>query len=144
MRVLDFDVTEGIPFLVMDYAPNGSLRQHHRLGEQVPLSTVISYVQQIADGLQYAHNQKHIHRDIKPDNMLIGRHDEILLSDFGIATIAHRTSSMRSIAYAGTPAYMAPEQLQNRPVPPAISMHSLLWYMNGSVDSFLIKVIPLP
>lgn len=117
VRVLDFDVTEGIPFLVMDYAPNGSLRQHHRPGEQVSLSTALSYVQQIADGLQYAHDARIIHRDIKPGNMLIGRRGDILLSDFGIATIAHHTSSMRSIAYAGTPAYMAPEQLQNRPVP---------------------------
>jgi hypothetical protein len=117
VRVLDFDVTEGIPFLVMDYAPNGSLRQHHRPGEQVPLSSVISYVQQVAHGLQYAHDARIIHRDIKPHNMLIGRRGEILLSDFGIATIAHHTSSMRSIAYAGTPAYMAPEQFQNRPVP---------------------------
>src|SRR5215469_13233071 len=56
VRVLDFDITDGVPFLVMDYAPNGSLRQRHRLGEQLPLPTILSYTQQIADGLQYAHD----------------------------------------------------------------------------------------
>lgn len=95
----------------MDYAPNGSLRQRHRIGEQVALATVLMYVQQVGDGLQYAHDQKRIHRDIKPDNMLIGRRGEILLSDFGIATIAHSTTSQSAQAAIGTIPYMAPEQM---------------------------------
>ncbi len=51
-------------------------------------------VKQVADALQYAHEQKFIHRDVKPENMLLGRREEVLLSDFGIATIAHSTSSL--------------------------------------------------
>lgn len=114
VRLLDFNITEDekIPFLAMDYAPNGSLRQQHPLGTQVPLSTVVSYVQQVAEGLQYAHDQKHIHRDIKSDNMLIGRRSEILLSDFGIAVMAHRPISMKRQNVIGTPLYMAPEQFR--------------------------------
>ena len=117
VRVLDFDINEGLPFLIMDYAPNGSLRQRHRSGEQVPLPTVFSYIQQIAEGLQYAHDHKIIHRDIKPDNMLIGTRDEIVISDFGIATIAHSTTSQSAQAAIGTIPYMAPEQMQEYPRP---------------------------
>jgi serine/threonine protein kinase/regulation of enolase protein 1 (concanavalin A-like superfamily) len=112
VRVFDFDVQDGVPFLVMDYLPNGTLRQRHGKGGRVPLPTVVSYVRQVAEALQYAHNQRLIHRDIKPGNMLIGRNNEVVLSDFGIAVFAHSTSSMTAQASAGTIPYMAPEQIQ--------------------------------
>jgi serine/threonine protein kinase len=112
VRVFDFDVSNGIPFLVMDYCPHGTLRQHHIKGERIPLSIVVSYVQQVAEALQYAHDYKLIHRDIKPENMLIGQRNDILLSDFGIAAIAHNTASMSTQVSAGTIPYMAPEQIQ--------------------------------
>lgn len=112
VRVFDFDVQDGVPFLVMDYLPNGTLRQRHGRGERVPLPIVVSYVKQVAEALQYAHDQRLIHRDIKPGNMLIGRRDEVVLSDFGIAVVAHSTSSMTAQASAGTIPYMAPEQIQ--------------------------------
>jgi peptide/nickel transport system substrate-binding protein len=119
IRVLDFDVQEGIPFLVIDYAPNGSLRQRYPKGSLVPLPVIVSSVKQVADALQYAHEQKFIHRDVKPENMLVGRRQEVLLSDFGIATIAHNTSSLNVGAEgtSGTLAYMAPEQIEGHPRP---------------------------
>ena len=95
IRVFDFDVQDGVPFLVIDYAPNGSLRQRYPKGQPGALPQVISLVKQVADALQYAHEQKFIHRDVKPENMLLGRRQEVLLSDFGIATIAHSTSSLK-------------------------------------------------
>ncbi len=110
--VFDFDVFDGFPFLVMDYCPDGTLRKRHPKGERLPLSTVVSYVQQVADALQYAHDQKIIHRDIKPENMLIGQRNALLLSDFGIAATAHSTSSMSTQVPVGTIPYMAPEQIQ--------------------------------
>ena len=78
-----------------------------------------SSVKQVADALQYAHEQKFIHRDVKPENMLLGRRQEVLLSDFGIATIAHSTSSLNVSAEgtSGTLAYMAPEQIEGHPRP---------------------------
>ncbi len=112
VRVFDFDVQQGIPFLVMDYLPNGTLRQRYQWGERLALSTVVSYVKQVADALKYAHDQRLIHRDIKPENMLFGRRQEVVLSDFGIAAIAHSTASMTAQPYAGTIYYMAPEQIQ--------------------------------
>jgi len=117
VRVLDFDVQDGLPFLVMDYAPNGSLRYRHPRGTPLPLPLVVSYVTQVAAALQYAHDQRLIHRDVKPDNMLLGRRNEVMLSDFGIATIAHHTSTQSTQVMAGTIPYMAPEQIQGRPRP---------------------------
>lgn len=112
VRVYEFDVRGGIPFLVMTYAPNGTLRQRHPRGTMLPLPTVVPYVRQIADALQYAHDSKLIHRDIKPENMLVGRRNEILLSDFGIATVARTTRSATDQQVAGTAAYMSPEQIR--------------------------------
>ena len=115
VRVYEFDVREGVPFLVMTYAPNGTLRQRHPMGTILPLPTVVSYVKQVADALQYAHDSKLIHRDIKPENMLVGSRNEILLSDFGIAKVARTSRSETDQRIAGTAAYMAPEQIQGHP-----------------------------
>ena len=112
VRILDFDVKDGIPFLVMDYAPNGSLRRQHPKGVPLPLPTIVSYVKQVADALQYAHEQKLIHRDVKPENMLLGRQNEVLLSDFGTAIIAQSSRYQGTQDMVGTIAYMAPEQIQ--------------------------------
>ncbi len=112
VRVFDFDVSGGFPFLVMEYCPDGTLRKCHPKGTVLALSTVVSYVKQLAEALQYAHDRKLIHRDIKPENMLIGQSNAILLSDFGIATNAHSTSSMSTQIPVGTIPYMAPEQIQ--------------------------------
>src|SRR5436305_3254648 len=118
--VLDYGVDGTTPFLVMDFAPNGTLRKRHPRGVPLPLSTIVSYVTQLADALQYAHEQKVIHRDVKPENMLLGRRNEVLLSDFGIALVAqssHYHSTQRIQDLAGTISYMAPEQIQSQAIP---------------------------
>jgi tetratricopeptide (TPR) repeat protein/tRNA A-37 threonylcarbamoyl transferase component Bud32 len=121
VRVRDFGVerTTNTPFIVMDYAPNGTLRQRHPRGTQLPLATVVSYVKQVAAALQYAHEENLIHRDVKPENMLVGQNGEIVLSDFGVAVIAQsgRTSleNPQNLGMGGTPYYMAPEQFLGKP-----------------------------
>jgi serine/threonine protein kinase len=115
VRLLDFGIENNIPYFVMDYAPNGSLRDRHPHGTRLPLATIVSYVNQAAGALQYAHDQKLIHRDVKPENMLLGHNNEVVLSDFGIAVVAHSTKSMRTEEAIGTVSYMAPEQLQKKP-----------------------------
>src|SRR5215813_6368123 len=67
VRVLDFAVEDGTPFLVMEYAPHGTLRQRHPRGTRLPLDVIIPYVQQVASALQYTHDQGLIHRDVKPE-----------------------------------------------------------------------------
>src|SRR6266699_6121593 len=86
-------------------------------GISSPLAQVVSYVKQVAAALQYVHEQKFIHRDVKPENMLLGRHQEVLLSDFGLAALAHSTSSLSASGQGtvGTIAYMAPEQIEGHP-----------------------------
>jgi Tol biopolymer transport system component len=117
VRVLDFGVEQGAPFLVMDYAPNGTLRQRYPRGARLSPSEVVGYVKQVADALQCAHEQRLIHRDVKPENMLLGRANEVLLSDFGIALAAQSSQYQSKQNVAGTIAYMAPEQIQAHPRP---------------------------
>lgn len=112
VSLLDFSVEGMIPYLVMDYCPGGTLRQRHPRGTRLPLPQVVNYVEQMAQALDYAHAQRIIHRDVKPENMLIGQNGEILLSDFGVATVAHATVSMHTQIPSGTVLYMAPEQIQ--------------------------------
>ncbi len=116
VRVTDFGIADETPYLVMDYAAGGTLRQRHTTGSHLPLTTIVPYIVQLADALQYAHNEKLIHRDIKPENMLIGARGDILLSDFGIALVSQSSryqGTQQDIT--GTAAYMAPEQLQGKP-----------------------------
>jgi serine/threonine protein kinase len=117
VRVLDFGIDNSTPFLVIDYAPNGSLRARHAKGAQLSLPTVLSHVKQLADALQYAHEQKLIHRDIKPENILLDERGDLVLTDFGIATMAQSSRSQNTQDVVGTVAYMAPEQVQGKPRP---------------------------
>ncbi|GHO63959.1 hypothetical protein KSC_028510 [Ktedonobacter sp. SOSP1-52] len=115
--ILDFGIEKDVPFLAMAYAPNGTLHQRHPLGTRLPLDVVCSYVTQVAEALQYAHDRRLIHRDIKPQNMLLDHQHSLWLADFGIATVAHAEHSLRTQGMAGTVHYMAPEQVQGKPRP---------------------------
>src|SRR3989440_315258 len=85
VSVLEFGLERATPFLVMNYAPYGSLRQRHPRGSLLPAAAIVFYVEQVAAALQYAHDRRVIHCDIKPENMLLGQNEALMLSDFGIA-----------------------------------------------------------
>jgi len=118
VQLLDFGIGGGgLPFLVIDYAPNGTLRQRHPRGTCVPLDLIVIYVKQVASALQYAHDKRLIHRDVKPENMLLDQHNKIVLSDFGIALIVQSSVNQSIQKIEGTAVYMAPEQFQGQPRP---------------------------
>jgi predicted ATPase/serine/threonine protein kinase/DNA-binding CsgD family transcriptional regulator len=155
VQILDFGVEDSTPFLVMEYAPNGSLRQRHQQGTRLALETILPYVRQIADALQFAHDQKLIHRDIKPENMLLGRNNEVLLSDFGIAIMysTMRSHSRPQQDTAGTVPYMAPEQLKAHALPAsdqyALAIMTYEWLcgerpFNGTLPEIAIKHMLVP
>ncbi len=115
VQVFDFAVEQGTPFLAMDYAPRGTLRQRHPRGTCLSLATTVTYVKQVAAALQYAHNHQVIHRDVKPENMLLGQDQQVLLSDFGISLLSPSPEQLSTQEMAGTLPYMAPEQIRGKP-----------------------------
>ncbi len=117
LRVLEFGVENNVPFLVLEFAPNGTLRKRHPKGSILPLTVIVPYVSQIASALQYIHNRKLIHRDIKPENLLLGTNYEVLLSDFGTAMVFQTLHTQGTLEMAGTVSYMAPEQIRGKPRP---------------------------
>ena len=114
--VYEFDVDGDASFLVMYYAPLGSLRDKHSKGTTLPLTTIVTYANQVAAALQYAHDRNIIHRDIKPENMLLRRRDDVIVSDFGLAVVAD-SKKAEGQREAGTARYMAPEQFKGYAVP---------------------------
>jgi serine/threonine protein kinase len=119
IRVLDYGIQESTstPFLVMDYAPKETLRRRYAPGTRLSPHHILPYVNQAASALQYAHDRKVIHRDVKPENMLLDENDRIRLSDFGIAVVYETSRGMGTLDKSGTPPYMAPEQFLGRPSP---------------------------
>jgi serine/threonine protein kinase len=117
VRIQDYGLQNDTPYLVMDYYAGGSLRKLHPRGSRLPLAIVLNYIRQIAEALQYAHDHKLVHRDVKPENVLIGSKGELVLSDFGLVITAHDTLSREEQDKLGTAPYMAPEHFDGKAVP---------------------------
>jgi len=116
LRILDFAMEDDLPYLIIEYAPGGTLRQRHPKGTLIPPGTIVSYVKQLTGALHYIHEQGWIHRDIKPENMVLGRNNEVLLTDFGLVFTPQSSYPQQSQETAGTVAYIAPEQFQELPI----------------------------
>src|SRR5687768_5897337 len=107
-----------LPYYVMPYIEGESLRTRILREGELPLQDVTTLLREVLDALDYAHRHGVVHRDIKPDNILLtGRH--AVITDFGVAKAvsdatsgAHLTSTGIAL---GTPAYMAPEQIAGEP-----------------------------
>jgi serine/threonine protein kinase len=111
LKVLDYGEQDGTPYLVMPFEPGGTLKE--KMGQPIPYQQAAVLLAPVARALEYAHQLKIIHRDVKPANILIGHSGTPLLSDFGIAKIIECEDSTQLTATGvgiGTPDYMAPEQ----------------------------------
>ncbi len=116
VSLLNFGINhDDLPFIVMEYASEGTLRDRHPKGERIPLSTIVSYVDQLASALGYAHDHRIIHRDVKPENILVRADGTLMVSDFGLAKLLEQSVLISQQKVEGTPPYMAPEQQRGYP-----------------------------
>jgi predicted Ser/Thr protein kinase len=112
----DFGQAARFFYLLMEFVDGVNLRQAMQAGRFTP-EQALGLVPKICDALQYAHGEGVLHRDIKPDNILLDAKGRVKIADFGIAKLAGETelpsTLTRSGMQLGTPAYMAPEQMVN-------------------------------
>ncbi|MFZ5878690.1 MAG: serine/threonine protein kinase [Chloroflexota bacterium] len=127
VQVLDFDSSDGRPYLVMEFVPgvalSSYLRALHQRGERLEYPLAARLLRDLADALHYAHQSGVIHRDVKPGNILLTARGipvdaakplppdvQPVLTDFGLVRYLHSASQTATGQIAGTPAYMSPEQ----------------------------------
>ena len=125
VKVTDYGEYNGTPYLVMPYLPGGTLKE--MAGRPMPYLQAARLLAPIARALEYAHEEKLIHRDIKPGNILLTSKGQPMVADFGIAKIldAEGGSTLTSTNVAiGTPEYMAPEQWLNQ-ISPQTDIYAL-------------------
>ena len=114
VRALDFGQEGGSPYLVMEYVDGESLGQRLEREHHVPEGEAIRIIAQVAQGLYRAHKKGLVHRDVKPDNVLLTSTGQVKLADLGLVkeidTDLNLTRTGRGL---GTPHFMAPEQFRN-------------------------------
>ncbi|MFJ8015491.1 protein kinase [Streptomyces sp. NPDC096339] len=125
ITVHDVVVHEGAPVIVMEYVAGTSLAAAVAQDGPLPVRRVAEIGVQLLKALGRAHAVGIVHRDLKPDNVLL-MDDRVIITDFGIAHVSDATTALtHSGAIIGTPAYMAPEQLEGKPPAPATDLWSL-------------------
>ncbi len=126
VKVLDYGEYEGAPYLVMEFISGGALKA--MMSRPIPYAEAAAMLVPMARALHYAHQQKIVHRDVKPENILINDSGQPLLSDFGILKLVDLEESRGLTGtgrIVGTPAYMSPEQIRGREVDGRADIYSL-------------------
>ena len=122
--VLDVGIEEKETFIAMAYIDGGSLGSLLAKERTLPFRRIIELTSQIASGLDHAHECGIVHRDVKPDNILLTAEGTPMISDFGVARMADSTLTRQGTTY-GSPAYMSPEQAAAQEVTGASDQFSL-------------------
>ena len=122
--VHDFGEDGGVPYLVMEYVEGTTLSE--LLDDALSPERAQNLVDQIAAGLDYAHSRGVVHRDIKPQNVLVTPEGRVVLADFGLARIMESAKRLTMTGgIVGTPEYMSPEQAAGRPTDQRTDIYAL-------------------
>lgn len=114
VTIFDFG-SEGVPYIVMEFVEGMELRAFLKSETDVPLAAAVDITVQVLEALAHAHSKGVVHRDIKPDNIILLPGGTVKVSDFGVARLD--TSDLTGTGFMiGTPSYMSPEGLQGRHV----------------------------
>jgi serine/threonine-protein kinase len=128
VQVFDYGQVDGNYYIAMELVEGTDLRQYLRVHGVLDTKRAIMIAHDIALGLSAAHRRRIVHRDVKPQNMLMGRDGSIKLTDFGIASV-HQDSNARRLTTTGmtvgTVQYLPPEQARGQLVSPAADVYAL-------------------
>jgi hypothetical protein len=120
ITIYGFEQEEETPFIVMEFVNGPTLSAVLGRGGSLAPERAVRYVRQASEALDYAHRRQLVHRDIKPDNLMIGEEDTLKIADFGISKLVSEVTTGHTVTRAGvvlgTPHYMSPEQIQGLPV----------------------------
>ena len=126
VTLYDYGFADDVNYLAMQYINGSPLFDLIQKYKPMPVDTIIEYAKQICRGLNYAHSRGVIHRDIKPQNILVSKEgNRCHITDFGIAKIK-REERITVVGMAvGTPEYMSPEQAEGKNLDPQTDVYSL-------------------
>lgn len=142
-RVYDIGEAEGLPYISMEYVDGDDLAALLQRIGRLPAEKALEIARKLCAGLAAAHSRGVIHRDLKPQNIMLNKRGEVLIMDFGLAAIADQLSGAE--ARNGTPAYMSPEQLKGIEVTAKSDIYSLgliLYELFTGKKPFEAKSIP--
>jgi serine/threonine protein kinase len=127
VQVFDFgsDDASARQFIVMEFVDGRSCAEILRDQRRLPPGEAVDILAQACRGLDYAHRNGVVHRDVKPGNLLRNRDRVVKLADFGIAKAAEQSDITKVGSVLGTAAYLAPEQARGEPAGPASDLYAL-------------------
>jgi tetratricopeptide (TPR) repeat protein/predicted Ser/Thr protein kinase len=125
LRVFDLGESDGIKFLTMQFVDGRDLSTILKKQGKLPTERLVRVFRQAAEGLKAAHDQGVIHRDLKPQNIMLDGSDRVYVTDFGMAKSAEQSGMTQTGAVIGTPFYMSPEQVKGDTVGPQSDIYSL-------------------
>lgn len=126
VQIYEVGCTEGVHFIAQEYVRGENLGERLRRKGPPSLTTALGIMRQVAAALAKAAERGIVHRDIKPDNILLADSGEVKVADFGLARVAKGPSIDLTNAgmTLGTPLYMSPEQVEGRPLDPRSDLYS--------------------